>query len=640
MNLDTNRILNTDSKVLVNALKELAKTENTIEAARKYEELYKDQPLSFIIDNSERIFVEPRNGLEFYRGMIQYFPLYTLCDELAKVTNYVHDHKSNMHPMLAESYGRLISALRNRIHDTNAFSTIEDVIIKKDPSYRVKIMTMCDLMVHVGDDHQHAKDNPAANPVYAERDRRNIENFNNLNKLVLSINPVESLIYICVHPRGGFLRSCARNIAKALENGSISRTMESAIYMSMLNSSDLFKEAVQNIPSMDARCILEGLAETDVIREFDSYIESYMADDTEYNMEVTLDNFIESAMAEVQDETYDAEVHTAKKGIATDEKLAIYESVLDIVFAMYEKYDPDQIMPEFPIFTRIKEAAGITGEITIEDALKVIVEATSAVESDLDSLMQEYTIDGRPGKVISKHNAGTKYNEDITKGVQERPKANAPTKSGASYDDDDENAEEIPQSSRLGSEGMPDSSYPNARKPQKPKQGILGKVTTKTMDANAAGMERTSKIKAAGQAVANAGKAVLKVPAGLLRGIGNFGKSLERMDDDRRKEYMIRPGFRKKIFKNIRVAAMYGATAYVNKMYLPITWFARKMSKEKNKRIRNDFASELETEIKVVEAKIEDANAKGDQTQRYQLIRIKDKLTRDLARVKYNSKYL
>ena len=60
MNLDTNRILNTDSKVLVNALKELAKTENTIEAARKYEELYKDQPLSFIIDNSERIFVVRR----------------------------------------------------------------------------------------------------------------------------------------------------------------------------------------------------------------------------------------------------------------------------------------------------------------------------------------------------------------------------------------------------------------------------------------------------------------------------------------------------------------------------------------------------------------------------------------------------
>lgn len=638
MNLDTNRILSTDSKVLANALIELAKTENTIDAARKYKELYKDQPLSFIIDNSERIFVEPRQGLDFYMDRVRFFPLHVLCDELSKITNYVHDHKNEMHPMLAEEYDRVISRIRGRIHDTNAFATIEDVIIKKDPSYRTKIMTLCSLMVNIGDDCQH--DEESSNPRYAELDRARIENFNKLNKLVLSLNPVVALIYICVHPNGRYLKTCARNIAKALENGSITKTMESAIYVSMLGTNDLFKEAVKSIPSIDARCALEGLAETNVIGEFDAYAESSLSGDQVTSMDVTLDSFVDAAMASLQEERADREDTIIKKGILTDEKLSIYESVLDVVTAIYERSDPDETMPEFPIFTQIKEAAGINGDITVEDGLKVIVEATASVEAELDALVQEYTIDGRPGNIINRHSAGTRYNEDITKGVNSRPKSGAPTKSGAA-DDDDYDFEIIPDSSRFdGSDGMPDSSDPNAKRPVKPKQGLLDKVTTKAMDANAAGKYKASKLKSASQGAVNAGKAVLKVPSGILTSIGNFAKSIEGMDDNRRKEYMIRPGFRKKIFKNIRVAAMYGATAHVNKLYLPIAWFARKMSKEKNKRIRNEFAAELETEIKVTEAKIEYANSRGDQEQSYRLIRIKDKLTRDLERVKYNSRYL
>lgn len=632
MNLNTSRILNTDTKVLVNALHELAKTENTLEAAKKYCELYKDKPLSFIIDNSEQIFVEPRVGLEFYKQRVGAFPLHVLCDELTKVTNYVHDHKDQMHPVLAESYGGLIAKLRDRIHNTNAFGVIEDTIIGKDPSYRGKIQALCELLYKIEEIENDDSDTS----------RTNIDIFNNLNKLVASLNPVVSLIYICVSPHPRQLKRCARNIAKSLSSGSAVETLESAVYLGMLRGNALFTEAMRDIASADARCILEGLATTNVIQEFDTYAEETMVENEEPRTIVTLDNFIEAAMTELQEERSNTEYTAAKRGILTDDKLRMYESVLSIVMTMYERCEPNDIMQEFPVFTQIKESVGIHEEITVEDALKIITEATSSVESELDALMQEYTIDGRPGGIVSKHNAGAKYNEDITKGIDKRPKASAPSRSGAfdDYDDEEENSEVIPASSRFGSEGMPDASDPNTKKPKKPKQGVLGKVTTKAMDAQAARTQWNSKIKAAGQSVTTAGKAVLKVPAGILKGIGNFGKFIEQLDDDRRKEYMIRPGFRKKIFKNIRVAAMYGATAYVNKLYLPIAWFARKMSKEKNKRIRDTFAAELETEIKVTEAKIEDATSKGDQEQRYQLMRIRDKLARDLARVKYNSKYL
>lgn len=639
MNLDTSRILNTDEKVLANAFIELAKTGNTIEAARHYAELYKNQPLSFIIENSERIFAEPRRGLGFYQDMVLYFPLYTLCDELAKITNYVHDHKDAMHPMLAEDYGRAIDRIRTRVRDTNCFATIEDMMIKRDPSNRGKIMTLCTLLSKAGEDNQSADSNDDCSK-YAENDRTAITAFNNMNKLVASVDPIISLVYLSVSPRRNILKYCARNIAKAAESGKFAKTMESAICVNMMSSSELFQEAVHEIPSMDAKCILEGLANADVIVEFSEYSESMFGDTDDYCPEVTLDNFVEAAVAELEETKLDADYDLAKKVIVMDDKLAIYESVLDIVNTIYERYEPDDVMPEFPIFTQIKESVGISGAVTVEDGLKIIVEATSVVEEELDVLLQEYTVDGRPGGIINRHSAGTKYNEDITRGI-DRPKSAAPSKNGASSDDDDNDSETIPKSSRLdGSDGMPDDSDPNKKMPKKPKQGILGKVTNKAMDADAASKHKSSKLKAAGQATVNAGKAVLKVPGGVLKNLTNAVKSIETMDDNRRKEYMIRPGFRKKIFKNIRVAAMYGATWHVNKLYLPIAMFARKMSKEKNKRIRNDFASELETEIKVTEAKIEDANAKGDQEQRYQLIRIKDKLTKDLERVKYNSRYL
>ena len=64
------------------------------------------------------------------------------------------------------------------------------------------------------------------------------------------------------------------------------------------------------------------------------------------------------------------------------------------------------------------------------------------------------------------------------------------------------------------------------------------------------------------------------------------------------------------------------------------------LSNEKNKRVRNEFVAELDTEIKVCEEKINDANSQGDQQQKYQLMRLKDKLSIERERVIANSKYI
>ena len=68
-----------------------------------------------------------------------------------------------------------------------------------------------------------------------------------------------------------------------------------------------------------------------------------------------------------------------------------------------------------------------------------------------------------------------------------------------------------------------------------------------------------------------------------------------------------------------------------------VVFISTRISREKDIRIRNEFARELEAEIKVTEAKIEDANSNRDNTKKYQLMRIRDKLQAELIRVKANS---
>ena len=64
------------------------------------------------------------------------------------------------------------------------------------------------------------------------------------------------------------------------------------------------------------------------------------------------------------------------------------------------------------------------------------------------------------------------------------------------------------------------------------------------------------------------------------------------------------------------------------------------ISKDKDRRIRNELTRELETEIRICEEKINDANANGDQQEKYKLMRIKDKLTAEKHRVQLNSNFI
>ena len=103
---------------------------------------------------------------------------------------------------------------------------------------------------------------------------------------------------------------------------------------------------------------------------------------------------------------------------------------------------------------------------------------------------------------------------------------------------------------------------------------------------------------------------------------------------------MVEPGFRKKAFRNLKLALLYGGAAKARLAFVPVVALCRHFSKKKDRRIRNELLNEIKTELKICDEKINDASAAGDNKEKYQLMRIRSKLEAERLRVRTNSKYI
>lgn len=160
------------------------------------------------------------------------------------------------------------------------------------------------------------------------------------------------------------------------------------------------------------------------------------------------------------------------------------------------------------------------------------------------------------------------------------------------------------------------------------------------MDREAQQYQKRSIRKQKGQEIKNAVKAKLRLPINVINDIKGEIHKLDTLDDERRKNYMTEPGFRKKAFRNMKLALLYGSAASVKLSLVPVTMLCRHFSKKKDRRIRNELCREIDTSITVAEEKINDASAAGDNKEKYKLIRIRDQLKAERARVRMNSKYI
>ena len=293
-----------------------------------------------------------------------------------------------------------------------------------------------------------------------------------------------------------------------------------------------------------------------------------------------------------------------------------------------------------------------------EDEVSEIVERYEDYIDDISSdiAMMEWTDNGEPDSVIKKHimtqkqiekeknekeEEKKKAKEDAIKKMEKEEALND-TDEEDNLDNDNSNFTEASKDEEVEEfrrEIHGDKEKTNV-KPQKPKEDLPTKIQNKAIDAEAARQQKRGIRQEKNTKLKNAGKAIMAGPKGWLNSVKKFTDSFNKMDVKRRKEFFLKPGYRHKIFRNAKWALLYGGAARYKLSSLPFAMLIRHFSKDKDRRIRNELTRELETEIRICEEKINDANANGDQQEKYKLMRIKDKLTAEKHRVQLNSNFI
>ena len=507
-------------------------TEST---AKEYSELYKDKPLSFILENSEFIFTEPYYGLPFYESVIlnKCIAYPKLEDEMDKIDAYMYIHESSM----SDSQKELYTNLRKKIDD-----------FCQENKNRIMVSGFA---YESSDDSEKNVVEKLWDDFYSD-DATNsfIESFSGIK------NPASYLSYI-----PDVVRKCGNStpIAKTISNvisesastdvvsrdDSIVPFCYSIFLMNKLSNDSNFKESVEKIPNAHLRMTLNGLMNESVIdhlnkmREVD-IDEEYFPESVEFAVGHLFDGFMSMESSEGSKEYFES--------IDSD----VYDKVID--FMMYEY--------------------------------------THLAETDVNILGYESVID-----------------ETMT------------------YDD----------AMRFLTEKK-DTSYQSIANAM-PKS-VTTSIQVKAMDKEVEHYKKKAERNQKGMKIKSAVKAVTAIPENIMNGIKNTIAEWDKADDDRRKKFIVKPGFRKKIFQNMKLAIMYGATATVNLLWVPFLAIIRHFSKMKDRRIRNELIREVETEIKICDEKINDANSNNDTDKKYKLMRIKAKLEEELLRIKSNSKYI
>lgn len=185
-----------------------------------------------------------------------------------------------------------------------------------------------------------------------------------------------------------------------------------------------------------------------------------------------------------------------------------------------------------------------------------------------------------------------------------------------------------------------DSPFDKKDEIKKPKEDFATKLQNKALDHDAKRQEKKAIKDEKNTKLKNAGKAMAAGPKGWVDNVKNFTRKFDKMDDNRRKKFFLTPGYRHRLFKNLKLALIYGGAAQAKLTFVPIVALCRHFSKDKDRRVRNELYRELDTEIKICEEKISDANSNGDQQEKYKLMRIKAKLEAEKNRVGVNSKFI
>lgn len=568
----------------------------TKEAAYSYMSLYKDQPLSFLLENSELIFKEPYYGYDFYKTLMEgenvEYPLFHQYDiEKGKVQNYLDQNKGKMSVKQEGMYEDLLSCLKDQEEKFKNCKTVCGYLQGEYPQLNTDIPELCD------DLYDYNK--------CCTRGERDVVSRKIKDKMCNIPNSAYNLYAPFVNRATHDPSLIARSDMEEIKDASVFRGenyksefesyIESVFLVSKLFDDVVYEESVREVPNVTIRSIFTGYHKESAREQINNIVTEHVS---------KMETFYASPKASVNkifndvldDAIYEEEFREAKEYCLGLQKIA-YDKLSDII--LYEYLDTTDLESPVSSYSFFSE------NTTIEEAMQMIIEKVNEINEELSYISEE------------EDNDLDKELEKYEKEFDEKNK------------DDDKNIDKS------------DAEKYEPKKVDAPKpKNLSNKIQFKAQDAEVKQMKKMGEKELKGQERKNALKAVAQLPKNIIDNIKKQIHKVDEKDDERRIKYMTEPGFRKKAFRNLKLAIMYGSAAQIKLAFVPITALTRHFSKEKDRRIRNELLNKLETEIKICDEKINDANSEGDKNEKYQLMRIKAKLERERLRVRTNSRYI
>ena len=568
----------------------------TEEAAYSYMSLYKDQPLSFLLENSELIFKEPYYGYDFYKTLMEgenvEYPLFHQYDiEKGKVQNYLDQNKGKMSIKQEGMYEDLLSCLKDQEEKFKNCKTVCGYLQGEYPQLNTDIPELCD------DLYDYNK--------CCTRGERDVVSRKIKDKMCNIPNSAYNLYAPFVNRATHDPSLIARSDMEEIKDASVFRGenyksefesyIESVFLVSKLFDDAVYEESVREVPNVTIRSIFTGYHKESAREQINNIVTEHVSQ---------METFYASPKASVNkifndvldDAIYEEEFREAKEYCLGLQKIA-YDKLSDII--LYEYLDTTDLESPVSSYSFFSE------NTTVEEAMQMIIEKVNEINEELSYISEE------------EDNDLDKELEKYEKEFDEKNK------------DDDKSIDKS------------DAEKYEPKKVDAPKpKNLSNKIQFKAQDAEVKQMKKMGEKELKGQERKNALKAVAQLPKNIIDNIKKQIHKVDEKDDERRIKYMTEPGFRKKAFRNLKLAIMYGSAAQIKLAFVPITALTRHFSKEKDRRIRNELLNKLETEIKICDEKINDANSEGDKNEKYQLMRIKAKLERERLRVRTNSRYI
>ena len=370
--IDINRILNESPKKRLIIGNEKLKQNFTKEAASAYKDIYKDQPLSFIIENSRLIFSEPYFGTAFYENAILGDNEYCIFNEYGKekekVDEFIKENGENMPSEQLNIYTDLASKINQKISSNRNTIFLSKYATEKteNKDFEIKLAdALYEFVNHDGDldkvtSLMESIEDPTSFFVYA---------------------PYAGAITEDASIFGNGFNKFYKESYEEIHDEELKTIIETVCTLSKLTADKAYTEAVKKIPSKvnkDTVLALASESVSNIIKDLE----------TEYVQESEIDSFYSSPVSAVNnlfENEFEYEFAKEENTEFKNQRLNLQKVLLEsaLKFVTYEYQTVNDTSEEIQGYNLFDE------NVSVEDAFKILNDKYTLVKESLGIIEEE-----------------------------------------------------------------------------------------------------------------------------------------------------------------------------------------------------------------------------------------------------------